>query len=108
MSSPAPITLIGTLRPIFATASGGNNPRSLAESARTGTFSFFKPLHIVVKPSAAQLTSDAGLLPIRDLDAHLHLTEQFAQALDDSREPRLVQHTLLEMSRARVYGILAD
>jgi len=78
------------------------------QPAWQGSFSFLEELPVVVEASAAQLTSDAGLLPIRELDLHLGLTEQFAQALDDDRDPRLVQHTFAEMTRARVFGILAD
>src|ERR1700678_2362050 len=78
------------------------------QPAWQGTFSFLDNLPIVVEPSPALLTSDAGLLPFRELDHRLHLTEQFAQALDDPRDPELVSHTFLEMVRCRVYGILAD
>ena len=49
------------------------------------TFDFSTSLPIVVEPSAAQLSSDAGLLPIRQLDEKLGLTEQFAGALVDRR-----------------------
>lgn len=57
--------------------------------------------------SAAPLTSDAGLLPIREFDERIRLTEQFAAALQDSRESFLTHHSLTEMVRQRVYGILA-
>jgi hypothetical protein len=72
------------------------------------TFTFFDDRPVVVEPSPALLTSDAGLLPFRELDEQLHLSEQFAQVLDDPRDPAFTQHTFLEMTRARVYGILAD
>jgi Transposase DDE domain group 1 len=70
------------------------------------TFAFFT-IPVVVEPSQGQLTSDAGLLPIREFDQRIGLTQAFADALDDPRYPDLVEHTLLEMVRARVYGILA-
>ena len=54
------------------------------------------------------LTSDAGLLPIRRSDQSLRLTEQFAAALEDRRDPGLTRQSLLSMVRQRVYGILAD
>lgn len=72
------------------------------------TFSFFEDLPIVVEPSTARLSSDAGLLPVRELDERLHLTEHFAQVLEDRRCPERVQHSFCEMTRARVFGILAD
>ena len=71
------------------------------------SFDFFdKP--VVVEPSEAELTSDAGLLPIRQFDEAIGLTKQFAAALTDSRHEPSVNHSLLEMVRMRVYGILAD
>ena len=70
------------------------------------TLAFFDT-PVVVEPSAGQLTSDAGLLPFRQLDEHLGLTQAFAAVLDDPRDPDRIEHTVLEMVRARVYGILA-
>lgn len=71
------------------------------------SFGFFgKP--VVVEPSEASLTSDAGLLPIRQFDETIGLTEQFAAALTDLRYQPSVEHSLLEMVRMRIFGILAD
>lgn len=69
---------------------------------------FFFDLPIVVEPSQGQLSSDAGLLPLREFDERLHFTEQFAQALRDPRTPAQVEHSVVEMVRSRVFGILAD
>jgi hypothetical protein len=63
---------------------------------------------IVVETSRAQLSSDAGLLPIRQFDEQIQLTGQFAAALQDLRDPVLLTHTRLSMVRQRIYGILAD
>jgi hypothetical protein len=62
---------------------------------------------LVIEPSAGQLSGDAGLLPIRQFDERVALTREFADALDDPRDPDLTAHTFLEMVRSRVYGILA-
>jgi hypothetical protein len=62
---------------------------------------------LVVEPSAGQLSSDAGLLPFRQFDQQIGLTQAFAACLDDRRDPNLTEHTLLEMVRSRVFGILA-
>jgi hypothetical protein len=62
---------------------------------------------LVIEPSAGQLSSDAGLLPVRQFDQRVGLTRAFAEALDDPRDPDLTEHTFREMVRARVYGILA-
>jgi hypothetical protein len=70
------------------------------------TLEFFG-LPIVIEPSAGQLSSDAGLLPFRQFDEQLGLTHAFAAVLNDPRDPDLVEHSLLQMVRSRVYGILA-
>jgi hypothetical protein len=62
---------------------------------------------LVLEPSAGQLSSDAGLLPIRQFDERAGLTRAFAGALDDPRDSDLTEHSFLEMVRSRVYGILA-
>jgi hypothetical protein len=71
------------------------------------SFDFYDHKPIVVEPQEARLTSDAGLLPIRQLDEQLGLTAQFAAALHDPRTPEACRHSFVQMVRARVYGILA-
>ena len=70
-------------------------------------FGFFEPLPIRIEVSDAPLTSDAGLLPLRQFDERIGLTKQFAAVLDDPRDPDLTDHSFLEMVRSRVFGILA-
>lgn len=72
------------------------------------SFGFLGSKPIVVEPSAGGLTSDAGLLPLRQFDEAFGLTRQFAGVLEDSRYQPFVDHSLVEMVRMRVYGILAD
>jgi hypothetical protein len=62
---------------------------------------------MAIAPSPGQLSGDTGLLPVRQFDQRISLTQAFAEALDDPRDPDLTEHTFLEMVRARVYGILA-
>lgn len=77
------------------------------QTAWQATFDFLGTLPVVVEPSKAQLTSDAGLLPVRQFDERIGLTRQFAQVLDDPRDPELCDHTFLDMVRSRIYGVLA-
>jgi Transposase DDE domain group 1 len=77
-------------------------------SAQQFLFDFFEPLPVVVEVSDAPLSSDAGLLPIRQFDERIGLTQQFAAALNDPRTPTFTEHSFLEMVRMRIYGILAD
>jgi hypothetical protein len=72
------------------------------------SFEFLPTRPVEIEISSAPLTSDAGLLPVRQRDEILRLTEQFAAALDDRRDPALTRQSLLSMVRQRVYGILAD
>ena len=70
-------------------------------------FDFFEPLPIQIEVSDAPLTSDAGLLPLRQFDQRIGLTQQFAAVLDDPRHPDLIEHSFMEMVRMRIFGILA-
>jgi hypothetical protein len=62
---------------------------------------------IVLEPSPGRLSSDAGLLPIRQFDQRVGLTRANACALEDPRAPDLTEHTFREMVQSRVYGIRA-
>ncbi len=66
-------------------------------------FSSQKP--IVIEPVQELISTDTGLLLFRQLDEQLQFTEGFAAQLDDPRvDP---DHSLLQMVRSRLYGILA-
>jgi len=69
---------------------------------------FFPSRPVEFEISPAPLSSDAGLLVIRQFDELIRLTDQVAAALEDPRNPTFTQHTLLTMVRQRIYGILAD
>lgn len=68
---------------------------------------FLPQKRIEVEVSQAQLTGDAGLLPIRQFDEAIGLTERFAEAIEDHRSGDVL-HSQLAMTRQRIYGILAD
>lgn len=71
------------------------------------TLDFFPSVPVVVQAVDAQLSSDAGLLPIRQFDQQIGFTDALAAAIHDPRDPNLTEHTVLEMTRSRLYGILA-
>ena len=77
------------------------------QSAWQMSFGFLGSKPIRVEPIEEHLTSDAGLLPIREFDQRLGLTAQFAAALHDLRHEPFVDHSYQEMVRMRIYGILA-
>jgi hypothetical protein len=55
----------------------------------------------------ARISSDAGLLPFREMDEAFRLTEAAAAMLSEPRAGRNTQHTLLALLRQAVYGRLA-
>jgi hypothetical protein len=77
------------------------------QSASLFDFDFFPFRKIQLEVSEALLTSDAGLLVLRQFDERIGLTQQFTAVLDDPRDPAYTQHSLLEMVRMRMFGILA-
>ena len=69
-------------------------------------FGFVPQGEVVVQRQEGQITSDAGLLPIRQLDETWGYCRRMAACLTDGR--RDPQHSALSMLRQRLYGILAD
>ncbi len=55
-----------------------------------------------------EVTSDAGLLLIREVDRQLGLTERAARQLVDKRQKGKVRHEVLGMLRQRVYGLVVN
>ena len=55
----------------------------------------------------ATITSDAGLLPIRELDDALGLTHIAADYLQESRSGRNIRHHLVPLLRQSIYSRLA-
>ena len=55
----------------------------------------------------SRVTSDAGLLPFRDLDDALGLTDLAGEVLADTRTGQNSRHTLIAQLRQSVFGRLA-
>lgn len=78
----------------------------VTQAADLISFEFSPHLAVVVERHAGQISSDAGLLPLREFDAKLDYTRRMADLLDDPK-PQQRGHSLLSMLRQRFYGILA-
>jgi hypothetical protein len=63
---------------------------------------------LVLEPSPRQLSSDAGLLPVRQFDQRIGRTRAYAEAVDGPRATGLAEHSRSERARARVVGIFAS
>ncbi len=55
--------------------------------------------------SGGDLSSDGGLLLLRQVDRRIGLTRAAAAALPDARDPERIEHTLRDLLAQRVYGL---
>jgi len=55
--------------------------------------------------TGGRLTSDAGVLLLREADQRLGLTEVISECISDPRDSRYVDHSQIEMLRQRIYAI---
>lgn len=55
--------------------------------------------------SGRDITSDGGVLLLRQIDRHLGLLKAIDEVIDDPRDPRYILHSQLSLLRQRVYGI---
>ncbi|WP_250126376.1 IS1380 family transposase [Chroococcidiopsis sp. CCMEE 29] len=56
--------------------------------------------------TGGQITSDAGLALVAQLDRHYRITKRFAKCFEDHRDPKRVQHSLEDLIAQRVYGLV--
>jgi hypothetical protein len=77
---------------------GGNSGLALREVDRK---------KVLVDFSGGTLTSDAGLLLLKEVNAELGLTDGAASALCDDRDSRYTRHSVAELIRQRVFQIAA-
>src|ERR1019366_9832357 len=85
-------------------SSGGFHPVGETQN-RTFHFSFCSSLKIDFQGS--QVTSDAGLLLVRELDEHLGLGQLIRENLTDARRGKNTQLPLSDLLRQSVYSRLA-
>ena len=71
------------------------------------SFPFYRHQPIRADFSGGQITSDAGLLPLRAFDDRHHLTRDWAACLSDLRQDDRVRHDSLALLRQRIYQIVA-
>jgi Transposase DDE domain group 1 len=71
------------------------------------SFSFYRHRAIRADFSGGQITSDAGLLPLRAFDQRYGLTRGLAERLCDDRDDSRVRHPGLSLLRQRLYQIIA-
>lgn len=60
---------------------------------------------ITARFDAPAITSDAGGLLLREIDAKFGFLEQFAECFEDFRNPKFVTHSVKDLLSQRVFGI---
>jgi Transposase DDE domain group 1 len=60
---------------------------------------------VVASFDGGTLSSDGGVLLLAAVDRRLRLLEQFAACFADHRNPALVEHSIEELVRQRVFGL---
>lgn len=60
---------------------------------------------VVADFSGGRLSSDGGVLLLRELDGSLGLTRSVAACFQDRRNPDLITHTVPELVAQRIYGL---
>jgi len=79
----------------------------VGESRNDQPWLFEPGFHRAVKVRATdeRITSDAGLLLLREADHRLGLIEHLASQLLDPRRPDRIRYELVELLRERLYGL---
>ena len=68
----------------------------------------FHPLRsrdIIAKFDGGNITSDAGVLLLREVEKRTHILKRLSQCFKDYRNPDRIEHTVEELVKQRVYGI---
>jgi hypothetical protein len=60
---------------------------------------------VVGRFDGGPVTSDAGGLLLREIEAKVRFLEQFAACFTDPRDPALVEHTLPELLKQRIFAL---
>jgi hypothetical protein len=68
----------------------------------------FQPLgrrEVIARFDGGTITSDAGALLLRELEAKTGILRRFAACFNDYRDPELIEHTVEDLVKQRVFGI---
>jgi hypothetical protein len=60
---------------------------------------------VVARFDGGPVTSDAGGLRLREVEAQFHFIDQFAACVTDYRDPELVEHPLPELLKQRIFAL---
>ncbi len=69
------------------------------------TFANIDSKPVIAEFSGGMMTSDSGLLLLREVDRATSLVEQFSRALSDPRDPVKIRHGNVDLLRQRIFAI---
>lgn len=78
----------------------------MTQCAEQLTFSFCDDKDLTADFKGGQITSDTGLLPIREMEEKLSWLTEAASVLSDPRDPDKTTHKLLPLLRQRIFGMI--
>ncbi len=81
-------------------------PASTDRIAKQFRFEQPKSPPVVVNFQGGQVTSDAGLSLIAEIDRKLQITSQFAQCFQDYRQQNRIAHSIESLIKQRIYGLV--
>lgn len=70
-------------------------------------FPFFKEAKLTTTFDGGTITSDGGLLVLREFDERMGFTESFSNLIEDPRHPLFIVHEQLALIRQRLFQIVA-
>jgi hypothetical protein len=79
----------------------------MADPSLQFSLNFFSKKTVDVKFSELDLSSDAGVLLVRQAEEHLKICEGMADCFTDNRDQSKVKHPLNQLISQRVYQITA-
>lgn len=79
----------------------------MTQCTKRVVFPFFKGAQLTTDFSGGSITSDGGLLLVRQFDEQVGLSESFSKLIHDPRDPRFILHDQLALIRQRLYQIVA-
>jgi len=82
-----------------------NDKLSMPAQDQPLLFSDLGARQVVADFSGGTLSTDAGALLLRQVDAHLGLTHDLAQCFTDGRSQAFVDHSVQQMLAQRIYGL---
>jgi hypothetical protein len=83
------------------------NFNSRSETAEKVRLSAIQDKAVELNFNGGEMSSDAGLLQLREIETQIHLLRDMAQLLNDERDQRYVQHSIEDLLLQRVMQIAA-